>query len=1202
MRNLSSQDDGGDDDGSSTSSICSSSDGEGSYFSEHLPSPPRRRESVGSHNPRLLPPGAGSVASRSGRNHLQMPTLQSQLPYSVSHESDLSLSSSSSEGDRSRIDDLERTYEVHRTNSAPVQGVAGKSKNNLDSNYLSDGMSVGQTFSKAPSNSDGEKLKIIETPVEDYLSMPLPKNTRRFPSTSSLVSSSSEDVGERNLGGGRSKHRRQSSYRSIGSLTSSGSALLPEKTKQWNESDGESDLERCKPPELVSFGGSSGSRHSKSSSSKRSSYDHRVPRNKSYNENHKVQAVTTLNDDQMNAWRSGMVRSDSYVSSSNGNASGQEISPDRKGNTESASVSNGSRYSKSSRNGSGIFVYSEDETDESTKYRELMAANAAQSTLNGTTSLPSSNNIDRPANSKRNRSFGRDLTNADAIEPSARNALINPTPERTSSRQNHPELVSSLSSQNPGELNLAEDMYKSGGGGDKMLAGQTNSYTLYWRRWLMLMYISLLNLLSDWTCFSIAPISTLTATTFQIVNPEHLVTVFLLANTIATATEPIILSRFGLRSTIVFGSFLLMIGNIVKSGGIPGILGPGLGDNDNVWRLYAGFFIVGLSQPLYQCTPSVLSSAWFPEKERTLATGVALNANQIGIGCSFIFGSLLVATGEDISKYFGLLSTLSTVVFFGCYIQFQDAPPSPPSETARVIRGNSTFPYMNTIKQQIPHYVRRFQGPMATAPMTVYERETSAHRRPRNSTSSAGSSESRSSLNKTEGETNTHISRSSRRSKRSERRSRGSPSSAFHKSISKNRSRRDSADGSHKSRDTHRRQRSHGSRSVKSASSIRSRRSENAIGLAPSPASGLEATEDLISEINKLEKEADSYGTIAPSPMMPGRVGPYGRREGDPSFYDTPQRGNDYGYQQHQWHQTQYGSASDIPTGPRHHTPHNNQYYGHNYNIIPEQIPVDHVPDTPFANLRYSQAPMSGNYSSHMSQMPYATPATPYDYGDTPVHYYAQMGDPRFCYQQQHIPPEYHHHHFHPSMHVPYHQHIQAAKYSQPNPRTNIRLPQSDNIDDGVEPVLTHAGSSLSIQIRDDQIFRSIRACFSRSGFIHTVVAFAVSGIVLNTISTYFGPLLRLNDEAGRVSVGVTGAFFQLLVMVSSLIVGRITDKSRSYYCVVIGLLLLGAFTLAECAINLEAERIENLKWTLLTLAVFVGPLQPVATELGVDV
>ena len=112
------------------------------------------------------------------------------------------------------------------------------------------------------------------------------------------------------------------------------------------------------------------------------------------------------------------------------------------------------------------------------------------------------------------------------------------------------------------------------------------------------------------------------------------------------------------------------------------------GNSNETWRLYSGFFLVGLSQPLYQCTPALLSASWFPENERTMATGVALNSNQLGIGCAFVFGTMLVSSEEDILPYFGLLSLISTITFVGCALQFDDAPPTPPSDTARVIRGD----------------------------------------------------------------------------------------------------------------------------------------------------------------------------------------------------------------------------------------------------------------------------------------------------------------------------------------------------------------------------------------------------------------------------------------------------------------------------------------------------------------------------------
>jgi len=45
-----------------------------------------------------------------------------------------------------------------------------------------------------------------------------------------------------------------------------------------------------------------------------------------------------------------------------------------------------------------------------------------------------------------------------------------------------------------------------------------------------------------------------------------------------------------------------------------------------------------------------------------------------------------------------------------------------------------------------------------------------------------------------------------------------------------------------------------------------------------------------------------------------------------------------------------------------------------------------------------------------------------------------------------------------------------------------------------------------------------------------------------------------------------------------------------------------GAFALAESCVRLDEDEGANLRWTLLVVAALVGPLQPIATELGVDV
>jgi uncharacterized membrane protein len=195
-----------------------------------------------------------------------------------------------------------------------------------------------------------------------------------------------------------------------------------------------------------------------------------------------------------------------------------------------------------------------------------------------------------------------------------------------------------------------------------------------------------------------------------------------------------------------------------------------------------------------------------------------------------------------------------------------------------------------------------------------------------------------------------------------------------------------------------------------------------------------------------------------------------------------------------------------------------------------------------------------------------------------------------YQFQQNLIPAQY-------AMNYP----PQAVQYSYARSLGSSQLPASSVIDDGAEPVLSQTGGKLDIEIRDDQIIRSIKACFSRKGFLHTVVAFAVSGIVLNTLNTYMDYLLRLAGS-GRQTVGVIGGTFQLLVMLSSVFVAKITDRTRAYYTVIIGLLLLGAFALAECNISLYGENVSKLKWSLLLAAVLIGPLQPISTELAVDV
>jgi hypothetical protein len=221
--------------------------------------------------------------------------------------------------------------------------------------------------------------------------------------------------------------------------------------------------------------------------------------------------------------------------------------------------------------------------------------------------------------------------------------------------------------------------------------------------------------------------------------------------------------------------------------------------------------------------------------------------------------------------------------------------------------------------------------------------------------------------------------------------------------------------------------------------------------------------------------------------------------------------------------------------------------------------------------------PPQGQYFGPPYQQPYQ-PWPIYQLTEGPQSYYAYYQQNPYYYSQTY-PPQY---------------------YGMYDPQ-QLTGPPDGTFDDGAEPTLTITDHHLDIDIRDDQIILSARACFSRPGFIHALVAFTASGIVINTLSTFMDYLVRLNG-AGREYVGIVGGSFQFVIMISSLIIGKQTDKTRAYYSVTIGMLVLGAFGLAECGVSLDTDRGGDLRWSLILVAALVGPLQPVSTELGVEV
>lgn len=499
-----------------------------------------------------------------------------------------------------------------------------------------------------------------------------------------------------------------------------------------------------------------------------------------------------------------------------------------------------------------------------------------------------------------------------------------------------------------------------------------------------------------------------------------------------------------------------------------------------------------------------------------MATGIALNSNQVGIGFAFIFGTLLVTTSDDIPAYFGLLSIVSTLTFLGVLIQFDDAPPTPPSDTARAMRG--------TLDVGLPNIGTLFRNMGGGRPaVDASERSSSEKNTSRHSNNSSPDSKGK------------DRSKSKSKSKRSHRTSERSNSS---------------------------------SRRLSSTSGTTARR--RTAQPQPAPAS----------------HEEEGFHALAPAPS-PANWGPVGRRPSGTNTFPAP--------------------SPALPGS-----------------VDPTAQPSDMTTEIPNAdgmegNGEEESLPLEGSNQPPMNPFlpagqgnPFQQPLHQYPYGSEGGQaYYHNFGYPQ-AYSQPVWDPFYQQYVYFAAPPVQQYQHPGQYYYSYQNPpppayQRQYESPEavlpspSEPIDIGAEPVLRITPHHLDIDIRDDQILLSTRACLSRPGFVHALVAFAVSGVVINTLSTFMDYLVRLNG-AGREYTGIVGGSFQFVIMISSLIVGQFTDKTRAYYSVTVGMLVLGAFGLAECGVSLDSDSGVQLRWALVIVAALVGPLQPVSTELGVDV
>lgn len=272
---------------------------------------------------------------------------------------------------------------------------------------------------------------------------------------------------------------------------------------------------------------------------------------------------------------------------------------------------------------------------------------------------------------------------------------------------------------------------------------------VYPQRWTQLAYLSILALLSDWICFSVAASPDHFEHAYPGASAANLIDIFLFTNVASCFLVTDVVAKFGLEMSIKGAAGIMTLGCLLRSG-IPDLtwldtrfgLGLGMGMNianaeslvQSVSRevidvlpdavsdlvdpstlteasriaglepyalLVLGTVLVGFAQPYFQCTPPMLSATWFASNERATATATALNFNQIGIAIAFLVGGHMAKNEVGIHDYFGLVTLLCAAVFVGTLLQFQEKPPSPPSysEIEKLMREEKEPPFLESVKK-----------------------------------------------------------------------------------------------------------------------------------------------------------------------------------------------------------------------------------------------------------------------------------------------------------------------------------------------------------------------------------------------------------------------------------------------------------------------------------------------------------------------
>ena len=213
----------------------------------------------------------------------------------------------------------------------------------------------------------------------------------------------------------------------------------------------------------------------------------------------------------------------------------------------------------------------------------------------------------------------------------------------------------------------------------------TQEYKLYWRRWLILAMFSITVMISNNIWISFSTITSIVEMYYR-VNPifiNWLSIVYSLFIALLLAPGSYLVSRFGLRWTMVVGAFVNAFGSCLR------LVGAG---RTMFVFVFIGSCFCGLAECFFLFLSPHIAATWFGAHERTTASAVGMLLSWSGTGLGFLTATFFVSERKRVEREigYGIRNLLlfeaiaSTVLFILCVVFMKDAPPTPPSRSQEI--------------------------------------------------------------------------------------------------------------------------------------------------------------------------------------------------------------------------------------------------------------------------------------------------------------------------------------------------------------------------------------------------------------------------------------------------------------------------------------------------------------------------------------